>query len=131
MMQFGEIWETRVDKAKEVLWGLKVAMELGVRRAVVESDYLPVIQAMCGKAQGLSNFHLIIADVLELVLALIVFCGPSLSKMGIRYPMRLPITNHGTLATFIGNYSCVDLIHNNISVDPKSIISYIGHLLFI
>lgn len=53
-----------------VLEGLRLAHRLGVRKVMVESDRLHVIEAVKFRSSGANDFHLIIDDVLSLLVAL-------------------------------------------------------------
>ncbi|XP_021729133.1 uncharacterized protein LOC110696153 [Chenopodium quinoa] len=61
-----ECWEVVIAEAKAVVFGLKLANEVGARRLVEESDCLTVIQSFREAAKGTSAFHMLLDDILEL-----------------------------------------------------------------
>ncbi|XP_021734036.1 uncharacterized protein LOC110700741 [Chenopodium quinoa] len=65
-VQMMDVWETKIAEAKAIFWGLKLAQEMGLSRVEVESDCLPVIQALREKSSGSSSFHLVIEDIVNL-----------------------------------------------------------------
>lgn len=66
-VQFKQVWQPVVAEAMAVLWGLRVARDVGLVIVVLESDCLVVIRALQNQLQGLNSLHLIIDDILMLV----------------------------------------------------------------
>ncbi|XP_021721482.1 uncharacterized protein LOC110689043 [Chenopodium quinoa] len=58
-----ERWGVKEAEAKAVWCGLQLARDRGIKRVVLESDSLLVVQALRGASAGRSTFHLLIEDI--------------------------------------------------------------------
>lgn len=59
-------WEARIAEAQTVLEGVRFAVQWRHSHVIIESDCLQLIQAIQNPVLGVSDFHLVVEDILAL-----------------------------------------------------------------
>ncbi|XP_074301296.1 uncharacterized protein LOC141632671 [Silene latifolia] len=110
-------WDPRVAEAAAVLESVKEAVRFGHTKIILESDYLPVIDALKRKAVGRSIFSLVIADILALCnsFSSIIWSFVSRANNCVAHELAHPFPR--VASSFVGSETLTPSVNNAVLFD--------------
>ncbi|XP_074267312.1 uncharacterized protein LOC141590636 [Silene latifolia] len=110
-------WDPRVAEAAAVLEGVKEAVRFGHTKIILESDCLPVIEALKRKAGGRSIFSLVIADILAICSSFssIIWSFVSRANNCVAHELAHPFPR--ITSSFVGSESLPPSVNNAVLFD--------------